>query len=174
MRWCLVLAGLVACGDPAPLEPTYENVRMVVERSCGTDSRSCHGGVRGNAQLNFRLVLDEGRPITDALVDVPSCEYDLYDRVEPGDPERSWLFIKLSGAHDDEGNLEFTPDPTWDPGIERRTDGTFPPSECPLVEDGELTFGQVMPENRGNPRPLRSREIQLFRDWILAGAPGPT
>ena len=174
MRWCLVLAGLVACGDPAPLEPTYENVLNVVDRSCGTDSRSCHGGARGNADLNFGLLLDEGRPITEALVNVPACQYDLLDRIEPGDPDRSWLFIKLSAAHDADGNIEFTPDESWDPGIERRMDGTFPPSECPNVEDGELTFGQIMPENTGNPRPLPNREIELFREWILAGAPGPS
>ena len=59
--------------------------------------------------------------------------------IEPGDPDRSWLFIKLTAAHDADGNVEFTPDESWDPGIERRMDGTFPPSECPNVEDGELT-----------------------------------
>ena len=95
------------------------------------------------------------------------------DRVEPGSPEESWLWIKLSQAHDEEGRILFEPDPAWDPGIEPRDDGSFPPSRCPNVEDGALTFGYQMPLNAGAPSPLPDDQLRLFHDWIEAGAPGP-
>ncbi|MEM9069677.1 MAG: hypothetical protein AAGE52_14290 [Myxococcota bacterium] len=170
----LMCVYVVGCGDDAPpLEPTYANVEFVIQRSCGTASDSCHGGDRGNANLNFEDLLNDGEPFTNALVGVESCEYSFLNRIEPGDPERSWLFIKLTAAHGRDGQIEFTPDPAWDPGIEPRDDGTFPPSECPRVTRGELNFGLLMPQNPANPQMLPSSEIRLFRDWILAGAPGP-
>lgn len=174
----LVLASALlsstGCGSEAPLEPTYENVLAVFERSCGTTSRSCHGGSRGSANLNFELPLSEGRPITDELVGVAACQYDRLNLVEPGDPEASWLWIKLTGDHDASGRLQFTPAADWDPGIERRADGTYPPSICPSVEDGEITFGYLMPQNVDNPQLLPARELTMIREWILAGAPGPS
>lgn len=165
---------VVACGDDAPLEPTYENVEALIDVSCGSASSSCHGGVRGSARLNFQVLADEGRPYTDALVGVESCEYDFIPRVDPGNPDGSWLMVKIEGAHDAEGELTFTPDPGWDSGLVPRMDGSYPPSQCPLVEDGALTFGYAMPESRGDPLPLEPAQIALFREWILAGAPGPS
>jgi hypothetical protein len=175
---CAAVAVLgLACGPSGQsLEPTYDNVELFVGRTCAF-STSCHGGLRGQARLNFEMLLDEGMPITEALVDVPACEYDFYDRVEPGAPERSWLMIKLEHAHDPEsGEVLFEPDPAWDlGGLMRRPDGTLPTSTCPLVEDGELTFGENMPNaSASRPTPLRPEEIEMFRQWILMGAPGPT
>lgn len=175
MRGTLLLALamlMTACGDDPPLEPTYANVEALIDRSCGSTSSSCHGGVRGSARLNFQLLADTERPYTDALVGVEACEYDFMPRVDPGNPDNSWLMIKISGPHDAEGLLTFTPDPGWDSGLTPRMDGSFPPSQCPLVEDGELTFGSVMPESGGEIF-LEPAEITLFREWILAGAPGP-
>ncbi|HJK91518.1 MAG TPA: hypothetical protein RMH85_07120 [Polyangiaceae bacterium LLY-WYZ-15_(1-7)] len=181
MRWrvpsvlsLLIALACVGCGDEGPaIEPTYANVLETVQVSCGAESSSCHGGSTGGGSLSFEALLAEGRPITEALVNVPSCEYDLLDRVEPGSPEESWLWIKLSQAHDEEGRILFEPDPAWDPGIEPRDDGSFPPSRCPNVEDGALTFGYQMPLNAGAPSPLPDDQLRLFHDWIEAGAPGP-
>lgn len=165
---------LAACGDDAtPLEPTYENVEALIDLSCGSTSSSCHGGTRGSARLNFQLFADTGQPYTEALIGVEACEYDFMPRVDPGNPDNSWLMIKISGPHDADGLLTFTPDPGWDSGLTRRMDGSFPPSQCPLIEEGELTFGYAMPQSRGDPLPLHPRQIELFREWILAGAPGP-
>jgi len=171
---CLLLViPLIACGDDAPLEPTYENVAAVLERSCGASSMSCHGGIRGNASLNLGTAMDTGQPYTELLVGVESCEYSFMPRVDPGNPENSWLMVKLEGAHSDDGELLFEPDPGWDPGIEPRADGSYPPSTCPLVDEGELTFGYLMPQNVGAPDPLPERELDMIYEWILIGAPGP-
>ena len=173
--FCVFLTlGFGACGgEPEYFEPTYANIEETVQLTCGASSSSCHGGVRANAMMNFERALADGVPLTELLVDVPACEYDLLDRVEPGDPERSWLWIKLTHAHAEDGRLLFEPDPAWVPGIEPRADGTYPPSICPNVEDGELTFGYAMPQNIGRPTPLPQNRLDLFREWIEAGAPGP-
>ena len=156
---------LVACGDDSePLEPTYENVEALVENSCGASSMSCHGGARGNARLNFGIALAEG-DIRSVLVDQPSCEYDAMLRVQPGSPDSSWLMEKLAGEFDEEGLLLFEPDPAW---VAPEFDGV-----CPLIVDGELSFGYLMPQNVGHPSPLPEEELELIRAWILAGAPGP-
>lgn len=172
----LLVCGLMGCGgDPQPLEPTYENIEMTINLTCGARSSSCHGGARGNADLNFQRIADTTGDYTEVLVGVAACEYDFMPRVDPGNPDNSWLMVKLTGEHDSEGRLQFTPDPGWDPGLTPRMDGSFPPSQCPLVEDGELSFGYVMPENQGGTeQQLDARTTQLFRDWILAGAPGPS
>jgi len=169
----LLLLPALACGDDAPLEPTYENVAAVIERSCGGSSMSCHGGIRGNASLNFGIAEGEGSPYTELLVGVESCEYDFMPRVDPGNPENSWLMIKLEGAHSENSKLLFEPDPGWDSGLTPRMDGSFPPSTCPLVDEGELSFGYSMPQNVGAPDPLPERELDMIYEWILIGAPGP-
>ncbi len=169
----LLLLPALACGDDAPLEPTYENVAAIIERSCGGSSMSCHGGIRGNANLNFGIAEGEGRPYTELLVGVESCEYDFMPRIDPGNPENSWLMVKLGGAHAPDGKLLFEPDPGWDSGLEPRTDGSLPPSTCPLTDEGELSFGYSMPQNVGAPDPLPQRELDMIYEWILIGAPGP-
>lgn len=173
----LALASAAGCSDDdPPLEPTYANVERLVVESCATDSSSCHGGRgTGSARLNFGAELDAGRPLTGVLVDVAACEYDLLDRVEPGDPDRSWLMVKLTHEFDADGAIVgFTPDPGWDMGgLEPRPDGTLPASVCPMTEDGVLTFGTNMPQSIGRPIPLAEREVTLIREWIALGAPGP-
>lgn len=165
---------LVACGGTdGPIEPTYENVAAVIERSCATASPSCHGGVRGSARLNFEAFDEAGLPYTDALVNVEACEYSFLDLVTPGDPDRSWLMLKLEHEYDADGNLIFTPDPAWDPMLATNADGSLRASTCPQVDRGELGFGTNMPQNLGRPSPLSEAEITLFREWILIGAPGP-
>lgn len=166
---------LVACGGPdGPIEPTYENVAAVITRSCGSSSPSCHGGTgRGGARLNFRTAMEDGLPFTDVLVDVEACQYDLMSRVTPGDPDASWLMIKLAHDFDADGNIAFTPDPAWDPMLATNADGSLRASICPLVSMGELTFGAIMPQNISRPAPLSEAEVTLFREWILIGAPGP-
>jgi hypothetical protein len=169
----LLLPVALACGDAEPLEPTYENVAAIFDRSCGASSMSCHGGIRGNASFNLGAARAAGQPYTELLVGVESCQYSFMPRVDPGNPDNSWLMVKIEGAHDAEGRLTFEPDPGWDPGIERRPDGTFPPSSCPQVDDGELSFGYLMPQNVGVPTLLPQRELDMIREWIRIGAPGP-
>ena len=84
----------------------------------------------------------------------------------PGNPDNSWLWIKLQGAHDAEGKILFTPAASWDPAGDERTG-------CPQMEDGEVTFGLLMPQSPGAPAQLPQETLDLFEDWILVGAPGP-
>lgn len=175
----LLILGVVACGGSnapkGPIEPTYENVEAVVMRACASSS-SCHGGTSsGKARLNLALAIEETGDLRTALVDVDACQYDFLKRVNPGHPELSWIMQKLDGDYDsDTGLLNFTPDPSWDPGIERGEDGKYPSSRCPTTKDGELYFGLVMPYHKNAPDPLEAREVEMFREWIAAGAPGPT
>jgi hypothetical protein len=150
----VALSALVGCGgdEEPPIEPTYANVEMVVQRSCALSS-VCHAD-RGSADLTFEGLSD----ITMPLNGVASCQYPPMPRVDPGNPDNSWLMIKLDGMYDGEGNIQFTPEP-----------GFTPPTGDPNCE----TFGTIMPSN-ATPVPLPMREVTMFREWIRAGAPGPS
>jgi len=170
------LLPLTGCGDDdvppdPPLEPTYENVEMIVRQSC-TFSGSCHGGTSsGRGRLNFQRVSDDDRPITDVLFEVPSCEYNRFARVKPGFPEESWLWIKIDHEADARGKLLFTPADDWDAGVRRLADGGLASSTCPLVVSGQLSFGQLMP--MGSRTGISENRRKAIYEWILAGAPGP-
>ena len=164
----------LACGDePISLEPTYANVERVVRRSCALSS-SCHGGSgRGEARLNFQAALRAREPITSVLVGIRACEYDLMPIVDPGNPDNSWLMVKLDGPHNGDGEIQIDPDPEWNTGLEPKEDGLLPRSTCPLTTDGALSFGLLMPRSLTRPFPLERGEIEMFREWIRLGAPGP-
>lgn len=166
----LLALALVACGPPPPIEPTYENVAAIFDSSCSFRT-SCHGGTRGAARLNFEAARNDDILYTDLLVGTPACEYDFMPLIDPGRPENSWLYIKITQAHDADGYILFTPDPAWDPGIVPDGMGVYPRSACPLTEDGALTFGEIMPDGSSNG--LDARRATAIREWILAGAPGP-
>jgi len=179
----VVLVGCSAgasCGPETeePIEPTYANVAATIENSCALSS-SCHGGTgRGKARLNFDDAFNQGRPITELLNGVLACEYDRLPRVDPGHPERSWLMIKLDGMYGADGTIHFEPASDWDPCIGPNmvcpdAMGRYPSSTCPLTEDGRLSFGVVMPQILGSPSPLSRVQIEMFRQWIEMGAPGP-
>lgn len=170
----LLVGAASACGssggdsDPV-LEPTYANVEMVIRNSCTSDE-NCHGGGgNGKARLNFARLLEAGTPITQALVNVEACEYDLMPRIDPGNPENSWFWVKVAGEHNERGFLTFTPDASWRTDLQGATD--LRPSSCPLVVDGRLSFGEIMPQK--SETGLGPNAIELFRQWIVAGAPGP-
>ena len=179
--WMTLVAS--CSGDDTSPEPdggsdsAYTRVESIVVRSCAF-SATCHGGIGdGQAGLNFARSLQVGGTVVDALTDdgapKPSCEYSARPLLTPGEPERSWFFTKISG--DSRGvDLVFEPDPSWDPGITRGTDGRYPDSECPLTENGEIVFGRLMPWSNSDPMPLPPAEVALIREWIANGAEEPT
>jgi mono/diheme cytochrome c family protein len=102
--WLLLMAPLtlVGCGDlgdepddrdpggglvDPPTTVSYiADIQPILDSTCV----GCHG-VGGNAGLDLRSGVSRGN-----LVNVPSTESDL-DLVEPGSPEQSWLYLKLTG-----------------------------------------------------------------------------
>jgi hypothetical protein len=174
----LVPAFTGGCGTDEPFcpglepdyAPVYDNVECVVSRSCSF-STSCHGGSTGQVRLNFERYLDAGEPITLAFQNADgtpraACEYDLMPVVDPGNPDNSWLMMKIDGMVTADGMVDFTPDPTWMPATGSRV--------CPRRDMGVITFGIPMPYSEGRPTPLPAEEIEMIREWIRLGALGPS
>jgi hypothetical protein len=155
--WFLVLAGAVfapACGgddsDPQSGASLHdEAAKVVLGGTCSASS--CHGEAPGSAEL----LLNQGADLRALFVGVPACKAPSLDLVQPGEPENSWLYIKLTGAADGSGNLTPMPD-VWGESAD----------DC----DGVPGFGKRMPESVGM---LKADQIETIRRWIAAGAPGP-
>jgi hypothetical protein len=158
--------------DVTPLdEPTYENVAKLlrgdpaVANDRGLCAYSgCHSGP-GKGGLTFRGsgTLDEMQ-VYAALVEganghVQACEYHPLRRVEPGDPSKSWLYIKLAGETDDRDQMNLVAAVDWDESMSPCED-TFPGSLMPFAEDEPVI-------------PLEPEELRMVAEWILDGAPGP-
>ena len=174
----ILLSLLSACGggggggtDAGTPMGTYAEVAPILMTSCAF--ASCHGGAgRGAGNLNFQSAMAAGMPLTTVLNDVTSCQYSAMPLVDPGDPDNSWLWIKLTAMHGAGGRIEFTPDPSWDPGIEPDATGRYPSSICPLTSGGDIVFGVLMPQ--GTTTGLSPERLAIIRAWIENGAPGPT
>jgi hypothetical protein len=159
---------LSACGGSSGPHGTYEEVHDIFQSNCAVSS--CHGGT-GNGAAQLNLSEPDGIPFTEIMVDVPSCQYDAMPLVTPGDPENSWLWIKLIADHDERGKIVFTPDASWDHGLTPDANGDLPRSECPLTVGGMLSFGTRMPMTSRTG--LSEDRLATIRAWIENGAPGP-
>lgn len=128
---CVLAAGCAGNGPPPPsttssfdtIQATIFNVRCV--------NAGCHGT---NSPANLVLLpgASYGNLINVAPTNDAARARGLL-RVVPGDPDHSFLLIKLTGPPSDEG------------------------SAMPLT-----------------PPALSANQISLIREWILAGAPGPS
>jgi hypothetical protein len=121
---------------------------------------ACHDGVQKKAGLN----LDS--PMTDlkaTLVGKPSCEVPAISLVDGsgGDAAlaKSWLWLKLTAPIDASAGL--VADPTWGMG------------GAACGQDSGQPFGVRMPK-AGGPEGLSEMRLSAVRDWICAGAPGPS
>jgi hypothetical protein len=77
-------------GSSGSLEPTIESIQdHVFTPRCAT----CHQG-----QHISGLELEDAQRSYDELVGVPSSEVPTLDRVEPGEPDMSYLINKLEGT----------------------------------------------------------------------------
>ena len=138
---------------------SYPAVREILTRSCTWER--CHSGV----PIGGNLPLTPGTDYAVSMVNVPSCEYPEYMRVAPGDPEHSWLMIKLTAqVRPREDPLAdyilFEPAAGWDESKRFCRDH---------ADDGTTLFGQRMPLTA--PNMLPKEDIELIRNWIEAGAP---
>ena len=112
MTW---LALLLACGptdtpgetgpvdtaptSTTPAEPTVtlsEDVQPLIDQYC---TEICHQATSINT---FSM---EPGDTYDEVVDVPAVQVPLLDRVEPGEPELSYLMHKLWGTHTEVGGM---------------------------------------------------------------------
>lgn len=139
--------------------PLYAQVEAILARSCAFER--CHSG----AIVGGALDLSRGADYHAALVGIAACEYERMARVEPGDPEQSWLMVKLTAEFRPPEDpypfyIRFMPAPGWDPTRRACRDQT---------EDGAPLFGQRMPLTA--PNMLPELELDAIRAWIAAGAP---
>ncbi len=79
--------------DGGPLEPPPDTVSFVTDIQPIFDLHcvGCHG-LDGNAGLDLRAGFSRA-----SLVGVTASEIDM-PRVDPGQPQTSWLYLKLTGA----------------------------------------------------------------------------
>jgi hypothetical protein len=173
--WAIACLLLVACesgGDaadddagPQPHEAaraeskSYQAVREILTHSCTYER--CHSGV----PIGGNLDLTPGIDYAGSMVGVPSCEYPKYLRVAPGDPEHSWVMIKLTSQVRPRQDaladyILFEPDTGWDESKRICRDHT---------PDGTPLFGQRMPLTA--PNMLPQGQIETIREWIAEGAP---
>lgn len=159
--------------DVDPLEePTYENVAKLL-RGDPNDAGStglcayvsgCHRGP-GKGGLSFHGTTFDEAKVYEALVEGPSgpvyaCEYRPLRRVEPGDPSKSWLYIKLAAEGDDRDQVNVVAADDWDESMSPCA-SLFPGSLMPFSEDEPVVR-------------LEPSELRMIAEWILDGAPGPT
>ena len=80
-----------AYGDEAGELATFTAVQtQIFSASCAFSG--CHGGGSSSAGLN----LQQGQAY-DNIVDVPSTQQGSLDRIEPNDPDSSYLYLKVIG-----------------------------------------------------------------------------
>ncbi len=125
---------LAHCSGPPP---PYAEVQAIFSRSC-TVGMSCHGtaGVHGDLDLSPGLSFA-------ALVRQPSVLLPRVQRVNPGDPDGSWLIVKIEGT------------------MSRYRECQQMPDAC----------GTRMPMVGGAA--LSPEDLSTLRRWIAGGAPGP-
>jgi len=99
LPWLILTAILLTCSEKKePTEPGVvkedpsfsRDIQPIFNLHCGL--AGCHGAEPGAAGLN----LSAGRAYVN-LVNIPSVEVPALLRVAPGDPENSYLVIKIEG-----------------------------------------------------------------------------
>jgi len=160
----VTLALATACGDDAPAgrNPQYVAAETALKNGCGSRSSACHSVGGGLAEFDLSTAIASG-DMRSEMVNVPSCEYSLMDRVEPGDPDNSWLMVKLTAPSvnavgtPQNGDIIFTPSTSWSDA-----------DKCnPLIAG----FGKRMPNV--SPFQVEAEALAAIEAWIRAGAPGP-
>ena len=107
---------------------------------------SCHNS-SGMATLNLDMP-----DIGASLVNVPACQAEGVNRVTPGNPAMSWLWVKLTGPFDVDGNVQ----------------NAAVPKACPDTTAGSL--GGAMPWTGGASIPLPDDQLFQICTWIEDGA----
>ena len=136
-----------ACTTPAPIQTGVfvEKIRPIFE-STTAKCTGCHGPAGGEAGLSLGgSECIKSSDVVAAIVNKPSKNGGQFKLIEPGDPDKSWLYLKVTGKT---ATAACT-----------RTNGV----DC---------NNQLMPPGQTAPI-LTQAEQDALRDWILAGAPAP-
>ncbi len=120
---------------PKPVKSLYPQVMEIFAGHCGTSK--CHGGFRPKHQME--LVTWQG--LKNTVVNVAAGEQPGMKRVQAGDPESSYLFLKITKHRR--------------PGDARIKWKAMPYEEKPPFGEKRLTDAQ----------------ISLIEEWIRQGAP---
>ncbi|WP_437720812.1 hypothetical protein [Sorangium sp. So ce861] len=132
--------------EPLPVESGFfhEKVRPIFESRTNLCS-GCHAETGPNAKLTLGGHISS-KKIVDGLVNQPSIGGGQYRLVVPGDPDRSWLYLKAAGKAEDAG--------------------------CVQTDMAQCITG-VMPPSTTGPT-VSPQQLEILRQWILDGAQGPT
>ncbi|WP_437876285.1 hypothetical protein [Sorangium sp. So ce513] len=138
-------------GPEQPVGPEsgvfHTSVRPIFESAIHKCS-GCHAAPSTGPQAGLSLGGDiSSADIVAGLVNKPSRGGGQFKLVVPGNPDQSWLYLKVAGTA---GNAGCRPSATamCNPGV------------MPQAADGKPT--------------LTSAELATLRQWIQDGAPGPT
>jgi hypothetical protein len=132
-------------GDAAAMEDapvSFSEVQAIFTRTCAMPA--CHGRGPNGGGGSGGLFLTDGVTSHSSMVDRPSDQVSSVRLVVPGDPDNSYLVMKVEGT------------------MRSRL-----PVQC-AVSPGRNPCGVQMPQLAA---PLTTAERTLIRNWILAGAP---
>ena len=138
-------AGDDAATEDAPAEDapaSFSEVQTLFTRTCAMPA--CHGRGPDGGGGSGGLFLTDGVTSHRSMVDRPSDQVSSVRLVVPGDPDNSYLVMKVEGT------------------MRARL-----PVQC-AVSPGRNPCGVQMPQLAA---PLTPAERALIRNWILAGAP---
>jgi len=126
---------------PLPVEHGFfhENVRPVLEKTCA----GCHSESSPEARMSLGGHISSA-DIVEGLVNVQTFDGGQFERVVPGHPEQSWLYLKAANMA---GNAGCT---------------------------GSTCNTQGMPPGATADKRLTADELALLSQWITDGAAAPT
>jgi hypothetical protein len=157
LRPIILSLGLVcaACGDDGGEAEgggggaTHaEALDVLTKRGCAISS--CHGT---SAQGELNLATADLRAL---MVDQAACEAPALKLVAPGDPAKSWLYIKLV-AETQGTSGDLAAQSSWGEA-----------GDC----DDAVGFGKRMPRVAPYNK-LSDADLAVIESWIAGGAPGP-
>jgi hypothetical protein len=145
-------------GSGAELHAAAAAALLPVPSNAGCAFTSCHN--MGSHKANLTL-LEMPNDLTTQLVGKAACEVPSYQLVDTSGGDmalaKSWLWQKFVAPAGSDGQL--TPKPEW--------------GEPVLSCGQESGFGLRMPRTNTSML-LTQSKLEAVRDWICAGAPGPS
>jgi hypothetical protein len=134
----------VDTSGPLPVESGFfhEKVRPIFESATNKCS-GCHSASGPEAAMSLGGHISS-KDIVAGLVNKQALDGGQYKRIVPGQPEQSWLYLKITGAT----------------------------SGCTPTADGQC-LGGPMPPSADGMTSVSADDAAILRQWIMDGAKGP-